>query len=134
MGRLGAMPRARLLAAVASLACVAGLVGCDSEPDAFAVRFTNDLSLPVVLALCHSDRSAKCEHPYYRDHIKSGDATEENISPDIRTEWAIESDEGRPTSVTLDFKACGCPVASACSCRLEAGRRTSHPQLVRHCR
>lgn len=94
------MLRARLLVGAASLACVAGLVGCDTrgmnDPDAFAIRFANDLPIPVVLALCHSDHSAKCEHPYYRDHIKPGSSTEENISPDVRTEWAIETTDGRP--------------------------------------
>ncbi len=71
--------------------------GCyANEPDSFAVRFENDLTQPVVLALCDSDHSAKCEHPYYRDHIAPGDATAENISPDVRTEWAIETAHGEP--------------------------------------
>lgn len=99
------MSRGRPLLAIASLACVLTLVGCDTrgmnDPDAFAIRFNNDLSIPVVLALCHSDHSAKCEHPYYRDHIKPGSATEENISPDVRTEWAIETKEGHPLRCIL---------------------------------
>src|SRR4051794_22651780 len=94
------MARARLLLSVVSLACMGGLVGCDTQgrddPDAFGVRFANDLGVPVVLALCQSDHSAKCDHPHYRDHIKRGHAIEENISPDVRTEWAIESESGRP--------------------------------------
>ena len=89
----------RLLVALASAACVLSLVGCDTrgmnDPDSFAIRFNNDLSVPVVLALCHSDHSAKCVHPYYRDRVKPGSATEENISPDTRTEWAIETEDGR---------------------------------------
>jgi hypothetical protein len=88
------MLRRRLLAVVASLGCVAGLSGCyDDEP--FGIHFVYDLSIPVVLALCHSDHSAKCEHPHYRDHIKAGGATAENIGVDVRTEWAIETEDGR---------------------------------------
>jgi hypothetical protein len=69
--------------------------GCDAnEPDAFGIHFQNDLGRPVVLALCHSDHSAKCEHPYYRDQISPGSTYAENISPDVRTEWAIESPSG----------------------------------------
>jgi hypothetical protein len=64
------------------------------DRDSFAVHFTNDLSVPVVVALCHSANSAKCERPYYRDRIKPGEETVENISPDVRTEWAIESQDG----------------------------------------
>ena len=63
--------------------------GGSGEPDAFAVRFENDLGEPVVLALCHSDHSAKCEHPYYADSIGLRSAGQENISTDIRTEWAV---------------------------------------------
>jgi hypothetical protein len=99
------MQSKRLSVAVASLVCVIGLVGCDTrsinDPDAFGIRFTNDLSIPIVLALCHSDHSAKCEHPYYRDHIEPGGATAENISPDVRTEWAIKTEDGRPLRCIL---------------------------------
>jgi hypothetical protein len=71
------------------------LAGCDpNEPDAFGVSFQNDLGYPVVLALCHSDHSAICEHPHYRDNIAAGNAYAENISPDVRTEWAIETPGG----------------------------------------
>jgi hypothetical protein len=66
-----------------------------NQPDAFGVRFHNDLSGSVVLALCHSDHSRRCEHPYYRDKIAVGEATEENISPDLETEWAVETPGGR---------------------------------------
>jgi hypothetical protein len=77
----------------------AALVGCDqramNEPDAFGIHFANDLSQPVVLALCASDRSVNCGHADYQDHIGVGDATAENISPDVRTEWAIEASNGK---------------------------------------
>ncbi len=69
--------------------------GCANDPDAFAVSFENDLTQPVVIALCHSDHSAKCEHPHYRDRIGPGESHPENISPDVRTEWAIEDARGR---------------------------------------
>jgi hypothetical protein len=71
------------------------LTGCTSDPDAFAIYFKNDLAQPVVVALCHSDHSAKCEHAYYRDAIAPGASGPENISPDIRTEWAIETPDGQ---------------------------------------
>jgi hypothetical protein len=88
--------RLSAISAVAT-ACLVIVMGCDpNEPDAFAIRFNNDLKQSVVLALCHSDHSAKCEHPYYRDTIAPGKATEENISPDVRTEWAIEDTSGTP--------------------------------------
>jgi hypothetical protein len=89
-----------LCLAGAFLVCAVGLVGCDTrsvdEPDAFGIHFANDLSIPIVLALCHSDHSAKCEKPDYQDHIKPNGAIAENISPDVRTEWAIEIGDGRP--------------------------------------
>jgi hypothetical protein len=73
--------------------------GCNTkhlnDPDAFGIYFKNDLSQPVFVALCHSDHSAKCEHPYYRDRITPGTSQGENISPDVRTEWAIETPSGR---------------------------------------
>lgn len=89
-----------LRAAIVVIVCALALVGCDTrginDPDAFGVRFNNDLSVSVVLALCHSDHSAACEHPYYTAHVKPGSAIEENISPDVRTEWAIKArDESR---------------------------------------
>jgi hypothetical protein len=65
-----------------------------NEPDAFGIYFKNDLAQPVILNLCHSDHSKKCQHPYYRDHIAPGAAYPENISPDVRTEWAIEAPSG----------------------------------------
>jgi hypothetical protein len=90
----------RLLAGMILLICTVVLVGCDTrrfnDPDEFGIRFNNDLSIPIVLAICHSDHSAKCEHPYYRDHIKPGGATTENIGVDVRSEWAIENQDGRP--------------------------------------
>jgi len=49
----------------------------------------------VLVALCHSDHSAKCEHAYYRDRIKPGGVESENISPDVRTEWAVANPHGR---------------------------------------
>lgn len=75
------------------------LAGCASDatlndPDAIAVHFDNDLSQPVVLALCQSDHSAVCEHPFYSDHIPAGASDVENISPGVRTEWAVEDDSG----------------------------------------
>lgn len=71
--------------------------GCSAgQPDTFAVRFQDDLSQPMYVALCHSDHSATCEHPYYRDRVSARGSIEENISPDVRTEWAIEDRTGRP--------------------------------------
>ena len=67
-----------------------------NDPDAFAVRFINNLDRPVLLALCNSDHSAKCENPPYTDQIDPGKNVEENISPDVRTEWAIEALGGKP--------------------------------------
>ncbi len=84
-----------LVAVVVALAVVA----CDSRaldgPDAFGIYFKNDLAQPVVLALCHSDHSAKCEHPSYRSNIPAGRSRGENISLDVRTEWAVETTDGR---------------------------------------
>ena len=72
---------------------------CDTrgwnDPDAFGIHFKNDLSRPVVLALCASDQSVDCEHAYYRDDVPAGGGTAENIAPDVRTEWAIESADGQ---------------------------------------
>jgi len=83
------------LAALVILIALLVASGCGAnEPDSFVVRFENDLTQPVVLSLCHSDHSAKCEHPYYRDHIAPGVGYPENISPDVRTEWAIETADG----------------------------------------
>ena len=48
----------------------------------------------MVIALCHSDHSARCEHPYYRDRVEPGHSAAENISPDLRTEWAVEREDG----------------------------------------
>lgn len=72
------------------------LAACNSstEPDAFPVHFDNDLGRSVVLALCKSDHSVKCEHPSYRVSIRDGGSHEENISPDVRTEWAVEASSG----------------------------------------
>jgi hypothetical protein len=81
-----------------ALAVLIVSAGCAStnDPDAFGVRFTNDLGRPVVLALCNSDHSAKCEHPAYRDGpLRVGDWYTENIAPDVRTEWAVETPNGR---------------------------------------
>jgi hypothetical protein len=85
----------KLLLAVALFLILAATAGCDpNEPDTFGVRFENDLAQPVLLALCHSDHSAKCEHPFYRDLIARNEVTEENISPGVQTEWAVESGSG----------------------------------------
>jgi hypothetical protein len=99
------MSRRYLASAIVASLGAGILAGCDSrainDPDAFGIRFNNDLGTSVVLALCHSDHSARCEHPYYRDKISAGGATEENISPDVRTEWAIETPTGRPLRCIL---------------------------------
>ena len=58
------------------------------------VRFENDLSRPVVLAMCHSDHSAICEHPYDRIRIGPGRAAEEVTLPSLHTEWAVEDTSG----------------------------------------
>lgn len=65
-----------------------------NQPDAFAVRFQNDLGGSILLALCNSDHSRTCENPSYRDKLAAGSATEENISPDVKTEWAVETPDG----------------------------------------
>jgi len=84
---------------LSALVFVFASAACDArglnDPDSFAIHFRNDLPVPVVIALCHSDHSAKCEHPYYRDRARPGASYPENISPDVRTEWAIENDSGR---------------------------------------
>jgi hypothetical protein len=84
----------RFSAAIALLAVAAGC-SMSNDPDAFAVHFTNDLGRPVVLALCKSAHSAKCEHPDYRNSVKAGESLGENISPDVRTEWAVETPDGQ---------------------------------------
>jgi hypothetical protein len=94
------MSRGNFASAVAVAVGATIFAGCGSR-DSFLIRFNNDLAVPVVLALCNSDHSAKCEHPYYRDKIRPGDATEENISPDVSTEWAIETATGRPLRCVL---------------------------------
>ena len=73
---------ARTLTALA--ACAVGLTvsECESlshmnDPDAFGIHFSDDLSQPVVLALCASDRSRNCEHAYYRDRVAVGKSTGE---------------------------------------------------------
>ncbi len=85
--------RCRLFA----LTMLVASAGCASinDPDAFAVRLTNDLGRPVVLALCNSSHSAKCEHPAYRNSVKVGESYPENIAPDVRTEWAVETSDGQ---------------------------------------
>jgi hypothetical protein len=75
---------------VATLGVLAfGLSGL-TESDFFVIRFENDLGRPVVLALCRSASSAKCDHPDYRDGLAIGGATEENVTTDLRAEWAVE--------------------------------------------
>ncbi len=80
-------------------AALMSVAGCSTrgmnDPDSFAIYFKDDLGQPVVVALCHSDHSATCEHAYYRDAIAAGHSGAENISPDVRTEWAIETPGGR---------------------------------------
>lgn len=84
-----------VVVAVVGLGALADAAHWDlDEPDAFGVHFHNDLGLPVVLALCHSDHSAKCEHPYSRDHITAGSTYVEDVSPDVRNEWAIATPQG----------------------------------------
>jgi hypothetical protein len=88
---------ARAAVAVVLSGALLMAAGCEAsnDPDAFGVHFQNDLGQPVVLALCRSDHSAKCEHPYYRNRIAPGHTHPENISPDVRTEWAIETPSGK---------------------------------------
>ena len=95
--------------AVASLPLFAFVVcGCNAramnQPDAFAVRFHNDLGGLIVLALCNSDRSRRCENPSYRDKIAAGSTTEENISPDLKTEWAAETPDGHLLRCVLLYR------------------------------
>ena len=82
-----------------ALALIVAAAACDlsNDPDAFAVHFVNDLGQPVVLALCnsHIGTSMRCEHPAYRDSVKSGESYPENIAPDVRTEWAVETPDGQ---------------------------------------
>ena len=74
------------------------LCGCDmshvNEPDAFAIHFKNDLGRPMRLALCPGDASTNCAGAYYEDQVAPGAVDVENISPDVRTEWAVESISG----------------------------------------
>ncbi len=65
-----------------------------NQPDAFAVRFQNDLGSSTLLALCNRDHSRTCRHPAYREKLAAGKTTEENISPDLKTEWAVEAPDG----------------------------------------
>ena len=77
---------------------VVGTVACgasSTSPDTFAVHFDNDLGQPVVLALCKSDHSAKCEHSGYRDRVAIGQSYPENIEAAVRTEWAVQDVSGR---------------------------------------
>jgi hypothetical protein len=86
------------LAAAALSGCLL-LAACNPnatyEPDAFAVTFHNDLGRPAWLALCQSAHSASCEHPFYRYRIAAGGSYPENIAPDVRTEWAVEAQDGQ---------------------------------------
>jgi hypothetical protein len=84
-------------AAVATLLLLLaiGLCGCDTramnQPDAFGVRFQNDLGGLMSLALCNNDR---CDSPSYSREVAAGGTDEENISPDLETEWAVEAPDG----------------------------------------
>jgi hypothetical protein len=51
------------------------------QPDAFAVRFQNDLGGRTVLALCDNNQ---CENPYYLRQIATGGTDKENITPTLR--------------------------------------------------
>ncbi len=66
------------------------------QPDAFPVRFENDTGQPVLLALCNSDHSNECADPPYRDRIAPTVRDEENVAPDVQTEWAVETPNGKP--------------------------------------
>jgi hypothetical protein len=85
----------------ASLLIIVGVLctGCTTkgltDPDAFAVYFNNDLPQRVMIALCNSDHSALCEHPFYRYAVAPNVSEPVNIAPDVRTEWAIETPSGR---------------------------------------
>ena len=94
--RVRAGRRRRILLVVVTLAAVVGLCQCQPklDPDTFGVQFKNDLHQPVRLALCKSDHSEKCDDPSYRERIVAGGALEENVGVDVRTEWAIELEDG----------------------------------------
>jgi hypothetical protein len=68
--------------------------GCVTDTP-LVVTFVNDLNHPVVLALCHSDHSDRCDDAYYRDSLAAGESGSENISYLIKTEWAVESTSGQ---------------------------------------
>jgi hypothetical protein len=82
--------------AVLTLLLAFAMAGCDTsnDPDAFGINFQNDLGEPVLIELCHSDHSAKCSDPYYKDLAKPGTSYPENIAPDVRTEWAVTDTQG----------------------------------------
>jgi hypothetical protein len=86
--------KGRLLVALAGYVVVFVACAATNDPDAFGVHFQNDLGEPVWLALCQSAHSATCEHPFYRERVSQGSSLPENISPDVRTEWAVESEKG----------------------------------------
>jgi hypothetical protein len=88
------MPRRITLLALLLTFALAGR-DTSNDPDAFGVNFKNDLGKPVLIELCHSDHSAKCDDPYYKNLANENTSYPENISPDVRTEWAVADTHGR---------------------------------------
>jgi hypothetical protein len=52
------------------------------------------LALAVFVVSAGSSHRATCEHPAYRNSVKVGESYPENIAPDVRTEWAVETPDG----------------------------------------
>lgn len=88
--------------ALIAILIVKGVQGFDGLPSVKSligvrrVRFANDLSRPVVLAMCRSDHSAICEHPYERVRIGAGRATVQVTLAGVHAEWAVEDIAGHP--------------------------------------
>ena len=88
--------RSAVLAIAALATSAVALTSCtfSNDPDSFVIEFRNDLDQPVYLALCNSAHSENCDNPHYRKRIAAGASSAQNISPDVRTEWAVESADG----------------------------------------
>ena len=98
----------RVVLGVSLIAAALTQAGCGylrsiNEPDVFPVYFQNDLQRDIVLALCNGAPDPSCRNPGYRDRIGRGGTTEENISTDVKTEWAIEDTRGRPFRCVVLF-------------------------------
>jgi hypothetical protein len=88
---------------IAVVVCILAVNRLDPGlPDAFPVQFVNDTRGPVELKLC-ADRA--CTDFDYSDQLRSGGATEENISTDfVFTRWAVfDAAQRRVGCISLEF-------------------------------